>query len=83
MRLTPNDIEVLIHCHCHPEPHPRLNAPAVSDAIQRFLRQGLIETVEDSNNTWATTERGRVLIDMLCETPLPEQRWFDPRTEAK
>lgn len=35
--MSPNDIEVLIHCFGSREPHPRLTAPAVRDALDRFM----------------------------------------------
>lgn len=75
--LSPNDIEVLIHCHCRPEPHPRLDAPAVRDAINRFLHFGIIKI--SGKDMYNTTDRGDALMMMLCRTPFPESIWVDPR----
>lgn len=41
--LTPSDLEVLIHCHAIPTPHPRWEAPAVREALNMFLKAGIIE----------------------------------------
>lgn len=41
--MTPNDIEILIHCHVCPEPHPRKDAPAVDESLKSLERNGLIE----------------------------------------
>lgn len=81
--MTPNDIEVLLHVHCSPEPHPRQDAPAVESTIDAFLHSGLIEPRVRLAGMYTTTERGKMLVEMLCATPWPEQRWVDPRTELK
>jgi len=78
--MTPNDIEILIHCHCSATVHPRIDAPAVKDSLKWMVEEGLIETAHTDawNKTiYHTTERGQALIMMLCHTPLPEQAWVD------
>lgn len=79
--MSPNDIEVLIHCYGTREPHPRLTAPAVRDALDRFMVADLIKIEGDS--IYSTTEGGRLLVEMLCATPWPEHRWIDPRTDSQ
>lgn len=74
--MTPNDIEVLIHCHVSPTPHPRLNAMAVSSAIASFMQNGLIERYDEAD-TYQTTERGQAHIRQLCNTPWPVNSWSD------
>lgn len=61
--LTPNDIEVLIHCYVNPNPHPRSDAPAVQEALVRFLRDGLIYLSPDGY--FKTTSAGDALIQRL------------------
>lgn len=75
--MTPNDIEVLIHCHTTPTAHPRADAPAVENSIIWMLRDELIKPERDIDGVYATTQRGKALVKMLCETPLPV--WKDPR----
>lgn len=79
--MTPNDIEILIHCHVLREEHPRLHVPAVRESINRFLRNGIIVEYEHCgmDNIYTTTEKGRALVDMLCATPYPEVAYIDPR----
>lgn len=72
--MTPNDIDVLLHYNSSPAEHPRISAPAVKDAIHRFVRAGVFEA--DTKNL---TEKGRVLVEMLCATPMPVQVWVDGR----
>lgn len=72
--MTPNDIEVLIHCYVSTERHLRWHAPAVQESIARFLRDGLIyETVDGS---YRTTESGAEMVKRLCNsknTLVPEK----------
>lgn len=76
--MSPNDIEVLIHCHCQPIPHPRRGAPAVSEALQRFVRDGIIE-LSSEPGVFHTTSKGAAWLRMILATPYPESQWVDPR----
>lgn len=71
--MTPNAIEILIHCHVCPLPHPRKDAPAVRDELQSLRTNGLIE---ESDGGYQTTERGRAHIEQLCNTPWPVRAWI-------
>lgn len=73
--MTPNDIEVLIHCYVCTEPHPRRNDPDVRDAIDMFLKEGLI--YEDGSGCYSTTERGIAHLEQLGDVPFPKQAWLD------
>ena len=57
--MTPNDIEVLLHCHVSPRVHPRADAPAVREALRRLEDNMLIEKRE--HDYYHTTSRGRRL----------------------
>ncbi len=74
----PTDIEVLLHCHMIPAAHPRRAAPAVAEAIEEFVKRGLI--IANPPHGYRTTDKGDALIDMLLLTPEPDQVWADPRT---
>ncbi len=67
--MTPNDIEILLHCYYSPEPHPRFNAPAVEEGLQMLLNLELIERF--SGDIFVTTERGKSHIRQLCDLPFP------------
>ena len=73
--MTPNDIEILIHCYVSPVPHPRIEAPAVIDTLVMLENEGLIENTEE--DVYCTTEKGRAHIETLCKTPWPIQKWVD------
>ncbi|MFA7291889.1 MAG: hypothetical protein WC023_06530 [Rhodocyclaceae bacterium] len=80
--MSPSDIEVLLHCYYSPEPHERLEAPAVRDAIDRFLAAGLIAPNADAERTWRVTKRGEAHVRQLCALPLPEPAWVDAHGEV-
>ena len=69
--MTPNAIEILLHCHVCPLPHPRSDAPAVAEEIQSLLAHGLIEDKRGSPSGYRTTLRGRLHVQQLCNTAWP------------
>ena len=75
--MTPHDIQVLIHCHCFPVIHPRIKAPAVKTSLSMLWENQLIEP--NGHDIFRTTEKGRFLIEMICDTPFPEVKIVDPR----
>ncbi len=74
--MTPNDIEVLIHCHCVPAIHPRIDAPAVAGAIRMLELHGLIEK-HGGEEFYRTTDRGVAHMKQLCSISYPIKKWFD------
>jgi len=72
--MTPNDIEVLIHHHVSGTIHPRATAPAVNEAICRFVHDDILR-VDGAHLT--TTPRGAALVRALCRTPYPTIQWVD------
>lgn len=71
---TPNDIDVMLHYYCSGAPHPRIHAPAVHDAISRFLAADLLKYVE--KDIYEATEGGKLYVETLCSVPLPERKWI-------
>lgn len=69
--MTPNDIEILIHCHVSGSKHPRLEAPAVKESILAFLNDGMISEL-DEIGFYGTTDKGKAHIAQLCSLPLPK-----------
>ena len=74
--MTPNDIEVLIHCYVSAAPHPRGEAPAVQEAYRDLRANGLIEQDVQLSH-YHTTDRGEAHVKLLCATPWPTQIWVD------
>ena len=74
--MTPNAIEILIHCHVSPTVHPRSDAPAVKQELQSLEQYGLIRSIAPPG-AYTTTERGAAHVAQLCATPWPKQTWVD------
>ena len=74
--MTPNAIEILIHCYCSPTVHPRADAPAVIEELSSLLVNGLIKR-NPGEDFYRTTVRGNVHIEQLCGTPWPIASWID------
>ena len=79
--MTPSDITTLIHIHCRTDGLPNHDAPAVIDTILQFSADGIIEPANDRTCGYQTTDRGKALIQLLCQTPLPQTAFIDPRTQ--
>ena len=81
--MSPLEIEVLLHCHCCPAPHPNIDAPAVAETMEMFLDNGIIKRVltpgTEAGIYYHTTDRGKVLVKLLCSVPFPVQKclWVD------
>ena len=76
--MTPNDLEILIHCHVSPTPHPRIDAPAVVQALDDLVECDLIIKHKGCDGVYSTTDRGKAHIEVLCNMSLPEKKWIDP-----
>ena len=71
-------MEILIHFHVSPSPFPRWDAPAFRETVDDLFANGLIEP-RGEPRCYDTTARGKALIRMWQETPLPEAKFVDPR----
>jgi len=71
--MTPDEIEVLMHCHVSPTVHPRISIPSVQQAIRMFEAAGL--TRKDPAGIYHTTTMGKGFIQILCDTPFPKSSW--------
>lgn len=83
---TPSNIEVLLWCHTRPQPHPRLDAPAVRDAVQEFLKIGAVEATPLSGGgefgAFRTTPLGRAWVAALCQVQRPRVGFIDENGKA-
>ena len=82
--MTPLMIEILIHYYCRVDDFRDLDAPAVKDAIDYFLDNGLIKI--NTNTKYYGVYTGnqdalKVYIEALCNVPLPELKWVIPEVD--
>ena len=74
----PAYVAVLIHCHTSPE--PLLDCPVRAQALQLFLKNGLVvarAVPPDQSPTYQTTALGAAYVDSLCLLPPPSVVYVD------
>lgn len=83
--MTPNDIEILLHYYTTPIQHERIHVLGVAKAIASFIERGIIVIREENEfgNPYEVTEKGEKLVEMLCNTPDPVNKWMDPRIKEQ
>ncbi len=74
--MTPNAIEILIHCHVCPLPHRRRDVPAVGEELASLEINGMIEPGPEYPGGYRTTPRGKAHIEQLCGLAWPVQVWI-------
>lgn len=89
--MSPHDIEVLLHHHCSHTNWPLGETTAYVQSRDWMIKNGLLEESNmplppmENLCRLTTTVKGRALVQMLCETPIPEIReikvieYVDPR----
>lgn len=80
MSVPPITISFMLNCHFSTNPEEALgenhwNSPAGKETRAWLKVYGLI----DENNR--STNRGAAWVNMMCQTPLPIEKWVDPRDE--
>ena len=82
--MTPLEIEIAFHYVTRGGDYREgdFSAPAVRQAIDRFRSSevGLLVASDCGRNgaAYVATERCKVYIAKLCDTPLPTQAWIYP-----
>ncbi len=76
--MTPNDLDVLLHCYVSPSPHPRIEAPAVKQSLDMWQDAGCL-TYNSAEACYQCTERGNLHVKQLLNIPLPalQELWVD------
>lgn len=85
MNWTPYQINIIMHYHCRIGPWPQYSAPLFEPTVSDLVSMNLLGPIPQAEHIHAyeTTERGKALVEMWCSTPLPEQKFFDPRFEDR
>ena len=86
-KLAPGYYQILIEAYCFPYKHQCYHTEHDYNAnryfINRLLVHGLIEdtfhSVDEKDARYTITERGRVLVEAMCDLPLPVQAWSMPK----
>ena len=80
--MSPLCIEILLWHYCRANPYPWHEGGSAQLGIRQWLLdEGLLSQRMNRDTVVITeviTERGRVLVEALCATPLPVQKWAMP-----
>jgi hypothetical protein len=82
-KLTPFDIMVLTTHHHLSGKLLEVISDKIVDSIRKLISLGLMIENNLGNGTWnrTLTEGGNLLIEKLCSTPIPIQKWVMPDKE--
>ena len=75
--ITPNDLEILIHYFVSANPHPRETASAVSNAITRYINDGIFEINMTHRSGYEVTDKGKAWLKTILAVPYPKKVWVD------
>jgi hypothetical protein len=70
---TIHDLEVLFHHYCSMAPWRYGQTEAYKNSMHRLMCEEMITEAHH------VTPKGCAFINMLQNTPAPEQGWYDPR----
>lgn len=80
--MTPYEIEVMLwyNSRCEDHEHMSSNPPIWRPTIDKFLRDGLLQTCNASvtDTCYAITDKGLAYIDHLCAVQVPICKWVQP-----
>jgi hypothetical protein len=77
--MTPYEIEFLLHYYYSPNDFPNLDCGAARDAIDKFLKLGLIcICLLPKRRYHGNHEALEVYVNALCAVPLPVKKWVIP-----
>ena len=76
-KFTPFHIRLMINFYVTPMKHPQQDSPAGKEFVIELWSLGLIEEHFENESGYSATERGRIWIDMLCNTQPPKAIWAD------
>jgi hypothetical protein len=70
-------LAALLHHYANTDPWP-FPSRSYDDALNKLKASDLVDVRKVTGEVFVT-ERGKVFVDMLKNTPLPVQKWADPR----
>jgi len=85
--MTPYEINVALHYHSHVDDFSHQGAPIWDETAKWFLDNGLLvmRFHEDPAypRIYDPTPKLHAYVEMLCETPLPVQKWIRPNEPTR
>jgi hypothetical protein len=88
--FSPLELGILLHYHSSPEDMwwcVEGTAPIRDQTMAGLVNQGLLERILNGGfgdpplRHFRPTPKLHAFVNLLCKTPLPVQKWVDPRTD--
>ncbi len=75
--MSPLEVSILIHYHCFPGDFRDgdFSAPAVREAIDYFVAQGMLRTPTHRRTYYEATDGCSMYVKQICSVPLPSLKW--------
>jgi hypothetical protein len=75
-KVTPLELQILIHCHVSPEQFPTFFAPVVVRVFNSYHMQKIIENDTQFSNAmnpyvFKLTPKGKAWLTLILDTPIP------------
>ena len=80
--MTPFEVEFLLHYHCSDDEFRHSNSPAGQEAIEKFIKAGILYKREDGTH-FAIHIALDLYIKEILSVPLPVQTWVMPSNTTK
>ena len=78
---TPLELEILLHYYITNSDYRELNAPAIKEAIEKFVKLGLLIDNRNNKNDFchqqfrSNDEALSIYVETLLNVPLPKMKW--------
>jgi len=78
--MRPIELYFLLHCHTQSIPHENIHSLEMQEVLVGFLARGIV--TGDRASIYLLTDKGLKFLNMILDTPYPEQAYIDPRCGA-
>ena len=75
--MTPYELSLLIHFETTPDCFRNDETELYADTVEKLRVYGVIEHTNGTQSRWQTTEKGRMWLQCILNTPMPTQVWVD------
>ena len=80
--MSPLNLHVLLWLYASPakiEDNMQGTDPnVIADVVAELVADGLVEQSSKTDSGWCCSTKGRFYVDVICNLPLPVQRWEIP-----
>ena len=79
MTISPTGLKVLLHLFTVSSPYPQNRETWFDNLMTQWTEDGIVRAKGD---TYELTHKGCAWMEMILATPMPVERWCDPRVKV-